>query len=154
MPVAAIGDHGIGNGGVRRTRYRWRFSERSGNVPVHAGKGAQNKNGWGHNESEYYTNRLQNARVEGGSLVIEARQESFGGKNYTSARLKTQGEFSQKYGKIEGRMKIPGTQGIWPAFWMLGDDIATVGWPGYPDGTTVFPQKMLVDNVRVYERAQ
>ena len=90
--------------------------------------------GWGNNELEYYTARRTNARVEKGNLVIEARQEKFTGpdgatREYTSARLKTEKLFSQKYGKFEARIRIPKGQGIWPAFWMLGDDIATAGWP-------------------------
>lgn len=86
-------------------------------------------NGWGNNELQYYTNRPENARIENGNLVIEARQESYGGRNYTSARLKTQGKQTFKYGKIEARIKMPKGQGIWPAFWTLGSDITTVGWP-------------------------
>ncbi len=64
-------------------------------------------NGWGNNELQYYTNRPENARIENGNLVIEARQESYGGRNYTSARLKTQGKQTFKYGKIEARIKMP-----------------------------------------------
>ncbi|MGG1314598.1 MULTISPECIES: RICIN domain-containing protein [Cohnella] len=85
--------------------------------------------GWGNNELEYYTNRPENARIENGNLVIEARKESYGGMNYTSARLKTQGKKSFKYGRIEARIKLPKGQGLWPAFWTLGADIGTVGWP-------------------------
>ncbi|MBB3111656.1 beta-glucanase (GH16 family) [Paenibacillus phyllosphaerae] len=85
--------------------------------------------GWGNNELEYYTNRAENARIENGNLVIEARKESYGGMNYTSARLKTQGKKSFKYGRIEARIKMPVGQGLWPAFWTLGSDINTVGWP-------------------------
>jgi beta-glucanase (GH16 family) len=91
-------------------------------------------NGWGNNELETYTDRRENARVRGGSLVITARQETFRGEDgterpYTSARLKTFGTFSQAYGKFEARMKLPRGQGIWPAFWMLGDSITSAGWP-------------------------
>ena len=86
-------------------------------------------NGWGNAELEYYTNRVENARVDSGALVIEARQESFGGQSYTSARLKTQGLGAWKYGRVEARIQIPRGQGLWPAFWMLGDNIAQVGWP-------------------------
>ncbi len=86
-------------------------------------------NGWGNSELEYYTDRTTNAYMQGGSLVIEARQETFGNRSYTSARLKTQGKFEQKYGRFEARMKLPQGQGIWPAFWMLGNDIGTAGWP-------------------------
>ena len=62
-------------------------------------------------------------------LVVEARQESYQGSNYTSARLKTQGKWSWRYGRIEARIKIPRGQGLWPAFWMLGTNVATAGWP-------------------------
>jgi beta-glucanase (GH16 family) len=91
-------------------------------------------NGWGNNELEYYTNRAQNAQIKGGNLVITAQKEIFTGsdgvtRNYTSARLKTQGLFSQAYGRFEARIKIPAGQGIWPAFWMLGNDITSNGWP-------------------------
>ncbi|MGE5313862.1 MAG: family 16 glycosylhydrolase [Acidobacteriota bacterium] len=85
--------------------------------------------GWGNNEWEYYTSRPENASLENGMLVIKAIKESYFGSNYTSARLKTQGKASWKYGKIEARMKLPYGQGIWPAFWMLGDNISTVSWP-------------------------
>lgn len=85
--------------------------------------------GWGNNELEYYTSRSENARIENGNLVIEARKESYGGMNYTSARLKTQGKKSFQYGRIEARIKMPKGQGLWPAFWTLGSDIGTVGWP-------------------------
>jgi beta-glucanase (GH16 family) len=90
--------------------------------------------GWGNHELEYYTNRRENARIENGNLVITARQEPYNGPNgaefeYTSARLKTQGLFSQAYGRFEARIKLPAGQGIWPAFWMLGDNITSAGWP-------------------------
>jgi beta-glucanase (GH16 family) len=83
--------------------------------------------GWGNNELEYY--RRENATVENGQLVITAKRESFGGFNYTSTRMKTQGRKSWKYGKIEARIAIPSFSGAWPAFWMLGDNITTVNWP-------------------------
>jgi beta-glucanase (GH16 family) len=83
--------------------------------------------GWGNNELEYY--RAENASIENGQLVITAKNESFGGYNYTSVRMKTQGKKSWKYGKIEARIKMPAFQGIWPAFWLLGDNISSVGWP-------------------------
>jgi beta-glucanase (GH16 family) len=86
-------------------------------------------NGWGNNELEYYTSRTNNARIEGGHLVIEARQEAYLGKNYTSARLLTKGKWSWTYGRIEARIKIPRGQGLWPAFWMLGSNVDSVGWP-------------------------
>lgn len=90
-------------------------------------------NGWGNQELEYY--RQENAEIRplpdgsGSALVITAKRESFGGQAYTSARLKTQGLVSWTYGHIEARMKLPQGQGMWPAFWMLGNSISTVGWP-------------------------
>lgn len=88
-----------------------------------------NNNGWGNNELEYYTNRSVNSYILGGSLVIEAKKESYGGKSYTSARMITKGKKYFTYGKIEARIKLPYGKGIWPAFWMLGENISTVGWP-------------------------
>jgi beta-glucanase (GH16 family) len=90
--------------------------------------------GWGNDELESYTGRLKNASQQDGDLVIAVLQEKYTGadgvaRNYTSARLKTQDKFSQTYGRFEARIKIPRGQGIWPAFWMLGDDIDKPGWP-------------------------
>lgn len=85
--------------------------------------------GWGNNELQYYTNRAQNVQVTGGNLVITAQKESYGGMNYTSARIKTQDLKSFTYGKVEARIKLPSGQGLWPAFWMLGSNISTIGWP-------------------------
>jgi beta-glucanase (GH16 family) len=91
-------------------------------------------NGWGNQELEYYTTRTVNAYQQDGNLVIKALAEKYTGsdgvsREYTSARLKTLGKFSQKYGRFEARIKIPYGQGIWPAFWMMGDDIEKKGWP-------------------------
>ncbi len=85
--------------------------------------------GWGNNEMEYYTSDSTNARIENGNLVIEARKESKGGKNYTSARMLTQGKNTWTYGRFEIRAKLPKGLGTWPAIWMLGDNIDKVGWP-------------------------
>lgn len=79
------------------------------------------------NELEYY--QAANATVTGGNLVITARQQSVGGQPYTSAKLNSSGKFSVTYGRIEARIKLPMVQGTWPAFWMLGTNINTVGWP-------------------------
>ena len=86
-------------------------------------------NGWGNNELQYYTNRSENIKVEGGMLHITANKESFMGSRYTSARILTKGKFEQKYGRFEARIKLPWGQGIWPAFWLLGANIDEVGWP-------------------------
>ncbi|MBW8793727.1 MAG: family 16 glycosylhydrolase [Streptomyces sp.] len=88
-------------------------------------------------EREYYTSGTNNAALDGqGHLVITARKENpanyqcwYGTCQYTSARLNTSGKFSAQYGHVEARMKIPRGQGMWPAFWMLGTDIGSVGWP-------------------------
>lgn len=91
--------------------------------------------GWGNNELQTYTDRRRNVRHDGkGHLVIEIRKEKYKGKDgkrrsYTSARLKTQGKFSQAYGRFEARIKLPTGKGVWSAFWMLGDDIGEKGWP-------------------------
>jgi beta-glucanase (GH16 family) len=91
--------------------------------------------GWGNQELETYTNRPANVQVQSGNLVITAKSETYADpsdgvqRNYTSARLKTQGLFNQAYGRFEARIKIPKGQGMWPAFWMLGQDISTKGWP-------------------------
>jgi beta-glucanase (GH16 family) len=91
--------------------------------------------GWGNKELECYTNLTQNAKIVGGNLVITAMNQpgyacSGGTTNdYTSARLRTQGLFSQAYGRFEARIKIPKGQGMWPAFWMLGNNISSVNWP-------------------------
>ena len=97
----------------------------------------QGGKGWGNSELECYTNRLQNAQIKGGNLVVTAQQESApfacsdgATNNYTSARLKTQGLFTQAYGRFEASIKIPKGQGMWPAFWMLGNNVTTAGWPG------------------------
>ena len=86
--------------------------------------------GWGNNEQQNYTNRLQNAAVLNGVLKITAIKESYNGSGYTSARLLSKDKFSFKYGKIEVRAKIPAGGGTWPAIWMLGSNISTVSWPG------------------------
>lgn len=89
----------------------------------------QGGSGWGNNELQFYTDRPENARVADGMLVIEARREDRLGRDYTSARLKTQSLHAWTYGRIEARMKLPTGQGIWSAFWMLGEDIVTAKWP-------------------------
>ncbi|MGZ4814910.1 MAG: glycoside hydrolase family 16 protein [Terriglobales bacterium] len=85
--------------------------------------------GWGNNELENYTNRTVNVQQKGGNLVITALKENYGGSQYTSARIKTQGLYDHAYGRVEARIKIPYGQGMWPAFWMLGNDIDKVQWP-------------------------
>ena len=86
-----------------------------------------NGDGGGNNELQFY--RAQNAYLREGLLVIEAREETFGGKNYTSARLTTEDKFEFKYGRIDIRAALPTGQGLWPALWMLGANFKEVGWP-------------------------
>ncbi|MDX2160275.1 MAG: family 16 glycosylhydrolase [bacterium] len=93
--------------------------------------------GWGNNEYEYYTERVENAAHDGqGHLAITAREERlpnaqchYGACRYTSARLISRDKVEFTYGRVEARIRIPRGQGIWPAFWMLGGDILSVSWP-------------------------
>jgi beta-glucanase (GH16 family) len=100
---------------------RWRFDVGGG--------------GWGNQELQSYTDRARNAHLSGdGALVIDVLREGHTGpdgipREFTSARLKTQGTFAETYGRFEARLKVPHGQGIWPAFWMLGTDITSAGWP-------------------------
>jgi beta-glucanase (GH16 family) len=86
-----------------------------------------NNNGWGNAELENYTNDPENVSLDGnGNLVITAIKN---GNSYTSARIRTEGKFSQTYGRFEARLKTPYGPGVWPAFWMLGTTIEGVSWP-------------------------
>jgi len=94
------------------------------------GDGCPDLCGWGNNELQYYTReRRNNARVHNGSLIIEARKESFANRSYTSARLVTRGKASWKYGRIEIRADLPSGKGTWPAIWMLPAAMEYGGWP-------------------------
>jgi len=85
---------------------------------------------WGNAQLEYDTDRTENVSLDGeGNLAIVARKESYLGSAYTSARIVTRGLFEPTYGRFEARIKLPWGQGIWPAFWLLGADIDSVGWP-------------------------
>ncbi len=90
--------------------------------------------GYGNHELETYTDHRTNIEQRDGHLVITARKEDLTGadgfaRSYTSARIKTQGRFAQAYGRFEARMQLPVGKGIWPAFWLLGEDVASAGWP-------------------------
>lgn len=86
--------------------------------------------GWGNNEKQYY--QPQNTSFSSTEMIITARKEYVGGHNYTSSRIITNGSASPKnwtYGRMESRMRLPMGQGLWPAFWMLGTNIGSIGWP-------------------------
>ncbi len=83
--------------------------------------------GWGNNEQQYYTDR--NIKVSNGTMKITAKREYYGGMKYTSSRITTKNKKNFKYGKIEARIKMPKFKGVWPAFWMLGANQDSVGWP-------------------------
>ncbi len=92
--------------------------------------------GWGNQELQFYTNKIKNAYQDGtGFLVIKTIKETiqngcwYGDCEYTSARLLTKATLERTYGRFEARIRIPYSQGIWPAFWMLGANISTANWP-------------------------
>lgn len=93
------------------------------------GHGCPKLCGWGNNEQQYYTDAPENIRVENGLLIITAREESVGGEDYSSAKIKSQWKGDFRYGRFEARMKFPTTQGMWPAFWMLPTESVYGGWP-------------------------
>ena len=109
-----------GAAGVSPDAAKWKFDIGVG----------PNNDGWGNSELQYYTDRTSNVSVDGnGSLAITARRESYSGSGFTSARIKTIGLFDQAYGRFEARIKSPWGPGIWPAFWLLGSNVETIGWP-------------------------
>ncbi|MDQ3710648.1 MAG: glycoside hydrolase family 16 protein [Acidobacteriota bacterium] len=125
---------------VRNEKYAFRDEfNKASNAPVDSSKWTAEIGGygWGNQELQHYTNSVENAHHDGqGSLVIKAVKLTSplnltcwnGPCQYTSARLITKGKFDRKYGRFEARIKIPRGQGIWSAFWMLGDNIDAVGW--------------------------
>lgn len=93
------------------------------------GDGCPNNCGWGNHELQYYTNNSANVRVEGGNLIIEARQDSIGGKAFTSAKIISKEKGDWRYGRFEIKAKLPRGKGTWPAIWMLPTDWKYGGWP-------------------------
>ncbi|MFQ9516682.1 MAG: family 16 glycosylhydrolase [Eubacterium sp.] len=89
----------------------------------------ENGNGGGNQELQYYRDSTENIEVSDGTLKIKGLRKSWGGKNYTSGRINTKGKAEFRYGKIEARMKLPSFLGAWPAFWMLGGNYSSIGWP-------------------------
>lgn len=93
------------------------------------GDGCPDLCGWGNSEKQYYTSRSDNVTVKDGILKITAKKEDYEGSEYTSTRMKTQGKFAFTYGRVEVRAKLPKGGGTWPAIWMLGTSISSIGWP-------------------------
>jgi len=138
--IAVLSVHAIpGQVVTRKTAFKDEFNGPAGSPPDAAKWTAEvGGSGWGNQELEYYTSSAENAYVDGvGSLVIKAIKLPppltlscwYGPCQYTSARLITKGKVDLKYGRFEARIKIPRGQGVWPAFWLLGNNIDTVGWP-------------------------
>ena len=123
--------------GIAATTFADEFNAPAG-TPVNGSKWTmETGDNVNNHERQYYTNSTSNAAHDGqGNLVITARRENpgnyqcwYGRCEYTSARLNTAGKFTQTYGTFEARIKMSRGQGMWPAFWMLGNDIGNVGWP-------------------------
>lgn len=131
MPVTAT-TSSVVSGAPTNWKLVWRdeFDGANGS-PVDSVKWNHDTGGaWGNGaELQYYTNRVTNSTIENGSLQITALRENYLGNQYTSARIQTQSKFSLAYGRFEARIKIPKGKGIWPAFWLIGDNIDTMGWP-------------------------
>jgi beta-glucanase (GH16 family) len=137
VALVMVSSHGMSQPDASKWKLTWsdEFNAADGTLPDPAKWGFDlGGDGWGNKELESYTSRPVNVQQKGGNLVITAMKEDYTGKDgverpYTSARIKTKGLFSQAYGRVEARMQLPLGKGIWPAFWMLGDDIGTAGWP-------------------------
>ena len=129
--VAACGDmDGGGDSATWTLAWSDEFDGPAGELPSAANWAFDIGTDWGNAQLEYDTDRPENVSLDGnGNLAITARQESYQGSAYTSGRIKTQGLFEQTFGRFEARIQLPTGQGIWPAFWMLGNDIDAVGWP-------------------------
>jgi beta-glucanase (GH16 family) len=136
-PVVANPASGASDVGIQATTFDDEFNGPAGS-PVDSSKWRlETGDNPSNRERQFYTNRTQNASMDGqGHLVITARKENPGNFNcwygrcqYTSARLNTSGKFSQTFGHFEARLKMPSGQGMWPAFWMLGTNIGSAGWP-------------------------
>ncbi len=106
------------------------FDGAAGTLPNAASWRFDQGTDWGNGQLEYDTNRPSNVSLNGsGQLAITARQEAFQGRNYTSGRITTKDLVETQYGRIEARIKIPTARGMWPAFWMLGNEFPEMAWP-------------------------
>lgn len=133
----ALGANGISRAASPQLAWNDEFNQPDGSGPDPTkwtyDLGVGSPVGWGNNELESYTNSRNNsvivsdpAATDGKALAIIAQYTN---GTYTSARLKTEGLYSFTYGRMEARLKLPTGQGLWPAFWALGTDITSVGWP-------------------------
>jgi beta-glucanase (GH16 family) len=143
LTVVVLSIAGCGSGGVVAPPSGWvqvwadEFNGAAGTPPdpaswIHDLGTGPNGDGWGNQQLEFSTDSLSNAAHDGlGNLVLTARREAVGNKQFSSARLITLGLVAPRYGRIEARIKLPSGQGLWPAFWMLGDTCIdpAVGWP-------------------------
>ncbi len=130
--VMSIGCHSSSDSSDRTWQLVWQdeFDGPAGQLPNQARWTYDIGTDWGNAQLEYDTDRPENASLDGqGNLAITARRESYEGQPYTSARLVTRGLFEQTYGRYEVRIHMPSGPGMWPAFWLLGANIETVGWP-------------------------
>lgn len=128
-PVADEGDGALVRDGFETTPF-WQDEFDYTGLPDPARWALQQGgHGWGNNELQYYTDRVQNASVADGVLTIIARKEPWKGRKFTSARLNSVGEGTFRYGRFEIRAKLPAGRGTWPALWMLPTDEAYGGWP-------------------------
>jgi beta-glucanase (GH16 family) len=120
--------------------------------------------GWGNGQLEYDTAQHENTYTTNGNLVIEAIRTNYWGNSFTSARIRTQGRFAFKYGTIEARIKMPNTaNGLWPAFWMMGNNAGAITWPGCGEvdivelgsaaGIAAGTQQKLIDSAVHYSNA-
>jgi len=106
------------------------FEGEAGTPPDPARWGFDVGTGWGNQQLEFDTDRVENASHDGeGNLAIVAREEAYEGADYTSARITTAGRFARARGRFEARIKLPVGRGIWPAFWLLGSNFDAIGWP-------------------------
>ena len=105
------------------------FEEKELNLQYWNAEIGNGSNGWGNNELQYYTSDKNNVFLSGGNLIIEAREENIDRFKYSSARLTTKGKKEFTFGRVDIRAKLPKGKGVWPALWMLGVNISSVGWP-------------------------
>jgi beta-glucanase (GH16 family) len=129
-PTRPPGGGGVGGGVPGALIWSDEFTGPAGTPPDPAKWTHDIGTDWGNAQLEYDTDRPANVSLDGlGNLAITARRESYLGQSYTSGRINTRGRYGPTRGRFEARMQMPVGRGLWPAFWLLGSDIATAGWP-------------------------